>query len=135
MDGCIAFRTQAHGSGRLGRGQNLGNDNDDGYWSDTLTLRTTMLREIEAYQIRLFCRTGRNTLSRSSAGPLFTFFTSKTQGTAFVGNFSLDYLPVSIVYCPPNQDMSASLTQSLQYGTRMTIGTSLALPSRHNSRG
>jgi Carboxypeptidase regulatory-like domain len=102
--------------------RNLGNDNDSGYWSDTLTLRTTMLREIEAYQVEIFCRTGLTSIGSSSdrRSKIFTAI----QGSAFVGNFSLDYLPISIVYCPPNQDMSASLTQSLQYGTRMTIGTS-----------
>src|SRR5207247_10276329 len=41
-----------------------------------------------------------------------------------VGALTLDYLPVSIVYCPPNQDMTASLTNSQDYGTRMTIGNS-----------
>jgi hypothetical protein len=41
-----------------------------------------------------------------------------------VGSLTFDYIPVSIVYCPPNQDMTASLTNSQNYGTRMTIGSS-----------
>jgi hypothetical protein len=37
--------------------------------------------------------------------------------------FILDYLPISIVYCPPEQDMSASITIGEALGTHLTMGT------------
>jgi Carboxypeptidase regulatory-like domain len=103
----------------------LGNDNDDGNWSDWLILNSTIVREIEPFRIDLHCELqdtegifgGDDSLDATAV------FTAM-QGSVFIGNCSLDYLPVSIVYCPPNQDMSASLTQATQYGTRITIGTS-----------
>ena len=47
-----------------------------------------------------------------------------------MGTFALDFVPVSIVYCPPGQDMTASLTQSESYGTRFTIGESSGMQSQ-----
>jgi Carboxypeptidase regulatory-like domain len=99
----------------------LGNDEDDGHWSGLLRVRATMVREIEVYRIELYCETQDTSLGTNiSDSKQFTAI----QGSAFIGNFTMDYMPVSIVYCPPNQDMTASLSQSLEYGTRMTIGTS-----------
>jgi hypothetical protein len=40
----------------------------------------------------------------------------------YFGDFSLDYVPISIVYCPPGQDMTNSLQQTTQYLTNIGIG-------------
>lgn len=99
----------------------LGNDDDDGYYTGTLTVSATMVREIELYRLDLDCGT-RDTSLGTDVSKSLTF--TAIQGSAYVGDFSLDYLPISIVYCPPDQDMSASLSQTIEYGTRTTIGTS-----------
>lgn len=44
-----------------------------------------------------------------------------------IGTFWLDFVPISIIYCPPDQDMTASLSQSDAYGTRFTMGTSATI--------
>ena len=70
----------------------------------------------------------------STASKTFTAILAMPQ----VGSLTLDYLPISIVYCPPNQDMTASLTNSQEYGTRMTIGESadfIALPITQDVNG
>jgi hypothetical protein len=43
---------------------------------------------------------------------------------AFHGDFSLSYVPITLLYCPPSQDMTNATTQSLSYGTVVTLGTS-----------
>lgn len=99
----------------------LGDDNNDGHWSDKLIIQATMNRVVEQYRIHLRCET-RDT-SLGSERDLDVIFQA-IQGSHYVGDFTLDYIPLSIVYCPPNQDMSNSLEQSVSYGTRMTIGKS-----------
>src|ERR1041385_6735089 len=42
----------------------------------------------------------------------------------YLGDFSLDFFPVTIVYSPPGKNMTASLLQSQTFGTRFQIGTS-----------
>jgi hypothetical protein len=49
------------------------------------------------------------------------------RGPVDLGSFTLDYVPAAIVYCPPGQDMTASLTQSRDFGTRLTVGQSDSL--------
>jgi hypothetical protein len=47
------------------------------------------------------------------------------QFTAYVqhfGDFSLDYVPMTILYSPPGQDMYNALTQSSEYGTVLSFG-------------
>jgi hypothetical protein len=51
------------------------------------------------------------------------------RGPVDLGSFGLDFVPASIIYCPPGQDMTASLTQSESYGTQFTIGQSETLKS------
>jgi hypothetical protein len=41
----------------------------------------------------------------------------------YFGDFSLDYVPITILYDPPYQDWVNALTQNEQYGTRITVGT------------
>jgi len=45
-----------------------------------------------------------------------------TAYSTYFGDFALDYIPVTILYCPPNQDMINSLIQQDTYGTIMSIG-------------
>ncbi len=51
----------------------------------------------------------------------------------YFGDFSLDYLPVSIVYCPPGQDMYNALTQSSDYGTIISMGFSEEVGTKSGS--
>ena len=97
----------------------LGDDDHDGDWSDQLTISVTMTEVIEEYRILLHCETQDTSLGTSRDSQM-TFVA--VQGESYIGDFTLDYIPLSIVYCPPGQDMTASLTQSISYGTRFTIG-------------
>jgi hypothetical protein len=106
----------------------LGNDNTDGDWSDSLVVSATMVSEVEWYQLHLHC--GLRDVG-IGAGPTVDQYkvVQAVQGSSFIGEFTLDFLPVSIVYAPPGQDMTASLTQSESYGTRFTLGGSSGFKS------
>ena len=101
--------------------KSLGNDNDDGDWSDTVTVSVTMTDAGELYQLVLHCEAQQTSFADSED---LNAYVSAVQGEATVGEFTLDFVPISIVYCPPGQDMTNSLTQSESYGTRFTIGES-----------
>jgi hypothetical protein len=107
--------------------KSLGNDNDDGDWYDTLTVSTQMTDVIEQYRILLHCETRDTTLGTSENA---TATLQAIQGQSAIGSFTLDFVPLSIVYCPPGQDMTASLTQSESYGTRFTLGESSGMESQ-----
>jgi hypothetical protein len=80
-----------------------------------------MVEEAEQYQFALHCETRDTSLGTSED---FNAYAQAVQGFAAIGDFTLDFIPASIVYCPPGQDMTASLTQSESYGTRFTVGES-----------
>ena len=103
------------------KSKSLGNDNDDGNWSDTIIVSVTMTDPMEQYQIVLHCETQQTSLGNSAD---LSTVVQAIQGMAVIGNFTLDFVPISIIYCPPGQDMTNSLTQSVTYGTRFTIGES-----------
>lgn len=42
--------------------------------------------------------------------------------TDYIGDFSLEYLPITLLYCPPEQDMYNALTQGDQYGSITSFG-------------
>ena len=105
----------------------LGNNNDDGDWYESLTVSTVMSEPVEQYRLVLHCETQATTLGTSDD---YTLYPQAVQGQSFMGNFTLDFVPVSIVYCPPGQDMTGSLTQSEAYGTRFTVGDSSSMQSQ-----
>jgi hypothetical protein len=105
----------------------LGNDDDDGDWYDSLTVSVTMTEQAEQYRIVLHCETRDTSLGTSEDS---TALLQAVQGQSVIGDFTLDFVPISIVYCPPGQDMTASLTQSESYGTRFTIGESSGMESQ-----
>jgi hypothetical protein len=105
----------------------LGNNNDDGDWYDSLTVSVSMTDVIEQYRIVLHCETQATSLGTSAD---ITGYAQAIQGESAIGTFTLDFVPLSIVYCPPGQDMTASLTQSSSYGTRFTIGDSSSMQSQ-----
>jgi hypothetical protein len=105
----------------------LGDDDHDGDWYDALTVSTTMTEPAEQYRITLHCETRDTSLGTSADA---TAFLQAVQGQSAIGDFTLDFVPMSIVYCPPGQDMTASLTQSESYGTRFTIGESSGMESQ-----
>lgn len=107
--------------------RSLGDDEDDGDWYDQLIVSTTMTAPVEQYRIVLRCETRDTILGNSADG---TVFLQAVQGESAIGEFTLDFVPMSIVYCPPDQDMTASLTQSESYGTRFTIGESSGIESQ-----
>ncbi len=107
--------------------KSLGNDDDDGDWFDSLVLSVQMTELVEEYRVTLHCETRDTSLGTSSNE---TLFLQAVQGESVLGDFTLDFLPISIVYCPPGQDMTASLTQSESYGTRFTIGESSGMESQ-----
>lgn len=43
-----------------------------------------------------------------------------TAYVAVTGRFALDFVPVTLLYCPPEQDMTNALSQSTTYGTIVT---------------
>ncbi len=107
--------------------RSLGNNNDDGDWYDTLVLSVTMTELVEQYRIALHCE-GKSTTLGSDVD--HEVHLQAVQGQSAIGDFTLDFVPMSIVYCPPGQDMTASLTQSESYGTRFTIGQSSGFESQ-----
>lgn len=102
----------------------LGNDSDDGDWYSHLTVSHTMSNPMELYRLRVECGT-RHTSSGSNVQSSRVF--TCTQAVNFLGNFTLDYIPLSIVYCPPGQDMTNSLSQTDEFGSQFTIGNSAGL--------
>jgi hypothetical protein len=105
----------------------LGNNNDDGDWYDSLTVSVSMTDVIEQYRIVFHCETQATSLGTSAD---ITGYAQAVQGESALGTFTLDFVPLSIVYCPPGQDMTASLTQSASYGTRFTVGESSGMESQ-----
>jgi hypothetical protein len=105
----------------------LGNDNDDGDWYDSLVLSVQMTDLVEQYRVVLHCETRDTSFGTSADG---TINLQAVQGESAIGDFTLDFIPMSIVYCPPGQDMTSSLTQSESYGTRFTIGESSGMQSQ-----
>ena len=103
------------------KAKTLGNGSSDGDWYDALVLSVTMTDPAEVYQLVLHCEV-RDTTPASSTDA--TAKLMAVQGQTAIGDFTLDFVPMSIVYCPPGQDMTASLTQSESYGTRFTVGQS-----------
>jgi hypothetical protein len=86
-----------------------------------------MIAQVEQYRILLHCETRDTSLGTSDDA---TAVLQAIQGQSAIGDFTLDFVPISIVYCPPGQDMTASLTQSQSYGTRFTIGESSGMESQ-----
>ena len=48
----------------------------------------------------------------------------------FIGDFTLRYIPMTILYCPPGQDMTNTVIQSDIYGTNTTFGTTDSVTTR-----
>ena len=109
----------------------LGNDNDDGDWYDTLSVSVTMTEPMEQYQL-LFHNEIRDIVDISPFGDHTMdsdWSVQAIQGKAVIGDFTLDFVPLTIVYCPPGQDMTNSLTQTETFGTRLTLGESQGMQS------
>jgi hypothetical protein len=115
------------------KSKTLGNDNDDGDWSDSLTVSATMVSEAELYQLHLHC--GLRDTGFGGGPTVDARGVVQAVRESIVGEFTLDFVPVSIVYAPPGQDMTASLTQSVNYGTRFTLGESSGFKSEQSVKG
>ena len=103
----------------------LGDGDHDGDWSDSIVVSVTMVDQFERYRLHLYWTLGDIFAPFDAPDPLtMEIELTAVQGEVSIGTFSLDFLPTSIVYCPPGQDMTASLTQSETYGTRFTVGES-----------
>ncbi len=104
----------------------LGNDHDNGDWYDSYEISHTMEFPMEMYRVRLECRT-KDTSLGTSAESSKTF--TCVQAIGYIGDFTLDYVPLSIVYCPPGQDMTNNLSHTIQYASMTTIGNSYTMQS------
>ncbi|MFX0197278.1 MAG: carboxypeptidase-like regulatory domain-containing protein [Candidatus Hodarchaeota archaeon] len=106
--------------------KDLGNDKDDGDWSDYLEVKHTMQNPMEEYRIRTECRTKKTSMGTSvDSSATFTC----VQHIGYIGDFTLDFIPLSIVYCPPGQDMTNSLSHTKEYATLTTVGHTSTLQS------
>src|SRR5262249_49564574 len=85
-----------------------------------IEVSSTMDGVVQAYRLQLNCDAPIDNQPSARAEKRFLAILNMP----LVGKVVLDYIPVSIVYCPPDQDMTASLTNSVDYGCRLTIGTS-----------
>ncbi len=95
-------------------------DKSSGDWYDTLSVSVTMADPIEQYQLLFHAETREVTFDGENFDAASAF--QAIQGKSVVGSFTLDFVPLTIVYCPPGQDMTNSLTQTESFGTRFTIG-------------
>jgi hypothetical protein len=104
----------------------LGDDQHDGTWIDTLLVSVTMTDPVEQYQLLLHCETRKTSFGTHSDAHMEL---QAVQGEGVIGDFTLDFVPITIVYCPPGQDMTNALTQTENFGTRYTIGQSSGFQS------
>ncbi len=51
----------------------------------------------------------------------------------YFGDFSLDYIPITILYCPPGQDMTNSLKQTSNCMTNLSCGFSKTVGSKNST--
>lgn len=93
----------------------------NGHWWDTLALSVTMSDPVENYEIHIHVNTQGAPFGTSENN--IQYFQA-IQGIGVIGSFGLDFVPLSIVYCPPGQDMTNSLSQTTTFGTKFTIGNS-----------
>ena len=103
-------------------------------FTTTILLPATLNKPEEQFEIYaqpfIEIPAGLGTLEeKKKLDPKFEIF-ALTQGMKSIkGGFKLAYQPINIVYCPPGQDMTASLKQSKNNSTRQTIGYSKNLSS------
>jgi hypothetical protein len=102
-------------------------DKNNGKWFDTLSVSVTMTDPVEQYKL-VFRAEARDMIEGEA--PIEGYHTFQAiQGKAVVGDFTLDFIPLTIVYSPPGQDMTNALTQSASFGTRLTIGQTSGMES------
>lgn len=101
----------------------------NGHWWDTLSVAVTMTDPMENYRLHVHVDIPSGILTESEDSDIFLM---AIQGVAAIGDFTLDFVPLTIVYCPPGQDMTNALTQSENFGTKFTIGNSSTFQSDTN---
>src|ERR1019366_2138219 len=102
-----------------------------GDWSDKVTVSVALTHASKMKQLlRIVWGARRHFADTKDFNP----FTNLVQDPATVGKFEMDLVPISIVYCPPGQDMTNSLTQSESYGTRFTISESSGFSADNTDR-
>ena len=102
-------------------------DGGSGDWYQNLKVSVKMTDPVENYQLVLHDE-ARITWPYNVSTDLTLYFQA-VQGMGFVGDFTLDFIPLSIVYCPPGQDMTNSLSQTRDFGTQFTLGESSGFQS------
>jgi hypothetical protein len=85
--------------------------------SDTLILSLEMTGYSERYAIQMKCGVDNSALIDLPSPILL----QATQDSALFGQFKISFVPISIVYCPPGQDMTNSLTQTNTFGTHFSL--------------
>ncbi len=94
-----------------------GNAGNPSTVNDTLTLSAAMTDNTEEY--RVFLRCGGDQEQTSELWPPLQLQASLN---SIVGKLRLGFVVVAIVYCPPGQDMTNSLSLSRTFGTRFSLG-------------
>jgi hypothetical protein len=98
----------------------------NGHWWDTLSVSVTMTDPIEQYEIHIHVNT-KGAPFGTSENEIQYF--QAIQGVAAIGDFTLDFVPLTIVYCPPDQDMTNALSQTSSFGSQFTLGNSSSFQS------
>src|SRR5260221_6039830 len=108
-----------------------GGHSRDGDWFSTITVTRVIENPSEQYKLTLSCEIQGTAAYENATSDLFF---QATQGETFLTNFTLDFVPISVVYCPPGKAMTNSLTQTTTFGTKLTIGQSRDVTTEKNSR-
>lgn len=101
--------------------KDLGNGDYDGDWYDILDVSFTITEPFQVFRVRMECRIKEVTIYTTSFEKSCVF--TCVQEIGQIGDFTLDFIPLSIVYCPPGQDMTNSLSQTMEFGTQITVGS------------
>jgi hypothetical protein len=91
--------------------------------SQFIELGATMVDAIEDYVLELDCYTAGVFMGRAFWDATSSFHCIFLPPKL---DFSLDYIPLSIVYCPPEQDMTNSVGHRVDFGTQITVGNTSA---------
>lgn len=86
-----------------------------------------LTENILTFRVRVSMMAGRHHNYTDPEERIFSAFVE------YFGDFSLDYVPISIIYCPPGQDMTNSLQQTTQYLTNVGFGFSKEVGSIHTT--
>lgn len=106
--------------------------NDKDWHFDDITIQIPVDDPFLRFRVKVSTQVGGHLPGDSGEGSLPQFmdpndpnnFKEFLAYVDYYGDFSLEYLPMTILYCPPGQDMYNALTQNNYYGTIIGMGFS-----------